>query len=261
MRGLKSITGRIRGVSVFIKYIMTLDELIIEGEIILADKFKGSFGYYVDNEVYDPWKRKALMFLQQAFPNHPQVATFEKHVSSNNDDYHCIACLSILKAFQEVQPKGLSVDYEGVLEIIFNRFFVVARQLLRRHAGRDSLTIKDEYDVQDLLCSLLVLHFDDVRPEEWTPSYAGGSKRMDFLLKDSEIAIEVKMTRAGLKDKDLGEQLIIDIANYKQHPGCKCLYCFVYDPDGYIRNPRGMEKDLQAMDKDFPVKVFIRPVF
>ena len=112
-----------------------------------------------------------------------------------------------------------------------------------------------------MLNSLLLLHFEDVRPEEWTPSYAGGSKRMDFLLKDSEIAIEVKMTRKALKDKELGEQLIIDIANYKQHKGCKCLYCFVYDPEGFIRNPRGLEKDLQTLDKDFPVRVFIRPAF
>ena len=83
---------------------------------------------------------------------------------------------------------------------------------------------------------------------------------MDFLLKDEEIAIEVKMTRQGLKDKELGEQLIIDIANYKQHKNCKCLYCFVYDPEGLIRNPRGMEKDLQKLDNNYPVKVFIRPL-
>lgn len=40
----------------------------------------------------------------------------------------------------------------------------------------------------------------------------------------------------------------------------KCLYCFVYNPDGYSRNPRGVEKDLQALDKEPPVKVFIRLV-
>ncbi len=76
---------------------------------------------------------------------------------------------------------------------------------------------------------------------------------MDFLLKDDEIAIEVKMTRAGLKDKELGEQL-------KQHPNCKCLYCFVYDPDYIIRNPRGVEKDQEALEKDFKVKVYVRPL-
>lgn len=66
------------------------------------------------------------------------------------------------------------------------------------------------------------MFFEDVRPGEWAPLYAGGSKRMDFLLKDEEIAIEVKMmTRNGLKDKEIGEQLIIDVANYKLHKNCK----------------------------------------
>lgn len=241
---------------------MSLDELIAEGERILAKKKCDSLGFeYVDYETFDAWKRKAWMFLESLYPNHSQVATFEEHVNADHSSPHCIACLSILKAFRDVQPKERIVDYDGLLETIFNRFFIVAKQLLRRHDGRESITITDEYDVQDLLNSLLLLHFEDVRPEEWTPSYAGGSKRMDFLLKDSEIAIEVKMTRKGLKDKELGEQLIIDIANYKQHPNCKKLYCFVYDPDCLIRNPRGMEKDLEALDKDFPVKVYIRPVF
>jgi len=83
---------------------------------------------------------------------------------------------------------------------------------------------------------------------------------MDFLLKDEEIAIEIKMTRPGLKDKDLGDQLIIDIAKYQSHPNCKCLYCFVYDPDGIIRNPRGIEKDLEKLGKEISVKAYIRPL-
>ena len=44
---------------------------------------------------------------------------------------------------------------------------------------------------------------------------------MDFLLKNEEISIEVKMTRDGLKDKELGEQLIIDIA--KRHYKIFCV--------------------------------------
>lgn len=239
---------------------MSLDELIEEGEYILANVHEGTLYDYVDSKQYDPWKRKALMFLQQTYPKHPQVRTFEQHVSEYNDEYHCQACVSILQAFRDVQPKEIQVDYEAVLTTIFDRFFTVARQLQRRHDGRQTLSIQDEYDVQDLLCSLLLLHCEDVRPEEWTPSSAGSSKRMDFLLKDSEIAIEVKMTRPNLKDKEIGDQLIIDIAHYKQHNDCKSLYCFVYDPEGYIRNPRGLENDLQKIDKTFPVKVFIRPV-
>ena len=79
---------------------MTIDELIQEGENILALKHEGLMGYYVDDEIYDPWKRKALMFLQQAYPTNPQVVTFEEHVSDNCNEEHCLACLSILKAFR-----------------------------------------------------------------------------------------------------------------------------------------------------------------
>ena len=132
--------------------------------------------------------------------------------------------------------------------------------LRRRHSYRPTLEIGDEYDVQDLLNALLRLHFDDVRPEEWTPSYAGGNNRMDFLLKDEEIAIEVKMTRDGLKDKEVGDQLLVDIEKYQAHPNCKRLYCFVYDPDWHIRNPRGLEKDLSKAIENIDVKVYIRPL-
>jgi REase_DpnII-MboI len=34
------------------------------------------------------------------------------------------------------------------------------------------MDIKDEYDVQDLLHAILRAFFDDVRPEEFVPSYA-----------------------------------------------------------------------------------------
>ena len=42
-----------------------------------------------------------------------------------------------------------------VLEKLFNRFYQVARQLRSRHDERPTLDISDEYDVQDLLHSLL----------------------------------------------------------------------------------------------------------
>ena len=128
------------------------------------------------------------------------------------DENECEQLIAILKAFHEINPKIAEVDYDKVLSKIFEKFHICARQLKRRHAGRPTLEIKDEYDVQDLLNAILRLHFEDVRPEEWTPSYAGGNNRMDFLLKNEEISIEVKMTRDGLKDKELGDQLIIDIA-------------------------------------------------
>lgn len=103
------------------------------------------------------------------------------------------------------------------------------------------------------------MFFDDVRPEEWTPSYAGGCSRVDFLLKNEKIIIEVKKTRESLKAKQVGEQLIIDIERYQVHPDCKKLICFVYDPEGWVSNSRGLESDLSKNRDDIEIKVIIVP--
>lgn len=145
------------------------------------------------------------------------------------------------------------------MDSIIEKFHLVAKQLRQRHDDRPTLDIVDEYDTQDLLHALLRIYYEDIRTEEWNPSYAGSSTRSDFLLKDQKIVIEVKKTRATLKAKQLGEQLIIDIAKYKTHPDCKVLYCFVYDPKGYISNPKGIENDLNKTTDSLKVVVRIIP--
>ena len=147
----------------------------------------------------------------------------------------------------------------GLVELICNRFHLVAHQLHNRYSDRETLHIHDEYDVQDLMHALLRIHFDDIRPEEWTPSYAGGCSRVDFLLKQEQIVIEIKKTRNTLKAKDVGEQLLVDIQRYKKHPDCKILMCFVYDPEGWVSNPRGLESDLNEEQSDFLVRTHIVP--
>jgi DNA-directed RNA polymerase subunit N (RpoN/RPB10) len=151
------------------------------------------------------------------------------------------------------------IDFFGLVEKLCSRFHLIAKQMQVRHAERNSLIIEDEYDVQDLLHALLHIYFEDIRSEEWTPSYAGGSSRVDFLLKDEKIVVEIKKTRVTLKARHVGEQLIIDSQRYKAHPDCKKLLCFVYDPEGFISNPRGLENDLNAKTDDFEIKVLIVP--
>jgi len=139
----------------------------------------------------------------------------------------------------------------NVVRKICSRFQIVAKQLRdHRHENRDTIIIEDEYDVQDLLHALLKIFFDDIRPEEWTPSYAGGSSRMDFLIKNEKIVVEVKKTREGLKGKQIADQLIIDIDRYKAtHLDCETLFCFVYDPKSLIQNPIGFENDINEKHK------------
>jgi len=160
----------------------------------------------------------------------------------------------------ESEPKTSDTDIQ-IVENILNRFDRAVRQLKRRYDNRPAIDVKDEYDVQDVVHSILRCYFDDLRPEDYTPSYAGSCSRVDFLLKKEKIVIEVKYATNKLKDKKIGEQLIIDIKRYETHPDCRTLFCFVYDPDGNIQNPIALENDLSGTHgkNNLQVKVIITP--
>lgn len=155
--------------------------------------------------------------------------------------------------------KSSSRDATALLQTLCRRFHIAARQLLVRHSGRTTITISDEYDVQDLMHAMLNLHFNDVRAEEWTPSYAGNASRTDFLLKPEQIVIEVKMTRKNLDQKEVANQLIIDKERYRSHSDCKTLICFVYDPEGRCHNPTALESDLSDENSNPKVLVIVAP--
>ena len=71
---------------------------------------------------------------------------------------------------------------------------------------------------------------------------------------------EVKMARPGRDNKKIAEELIVDAAKYRGHPGCRILVCMIYDPEGVVRNPRGVEGDLNRLsDKQLRVVAIIVP--
>jgi len=139
---------------------------------------------------------------------------------------------------------GTELDAVSTVLELGKNFRYVERSLLRRHNGRATLKVDDEYDAQDLLRSLLRVFFNNVNDEVWMPSYAGGASRVDFVLPDYQLAIELKYTRNSITDKSVGDQLIIDRDRYKQEARINHLLCLVFDHDGILHNPRGLEKDL-----------------
>jgi len=150
-------------------------------------------------------------------------------------------------SIEEVVSSSASVD---LALRICKRFHLAVKQLKDRYANRRTLDVNDEYDAQDLLHSVLRVHFDDIRREEWTPSYAGSTSRMDFLLKAEQIVIEVKMTRQGRGNKEIGNELSIDVVKYRSHHDCQTLICLVYDPIGEVKNPLGFERDFGQLTDD-----------
>jgi uncharacterized protein YoaH (UPF0181 family) len=250
------------------KAVERLDQLIAKGEAVLRTHRPNPAGVIgfptLDSEAFTEWKSQALACLVSFLgEGHVYSADFKERVKQGYQGT-VGSGVGILKAAREDMAAGHlenAPEHSPLLLIdqICSRFHLVARQLRARHAGRTTLDVQDEYDVQDLMHTLLSLHFVDIRREEYTPSYAGKASRMDLLLKRESLVIELKMTRPGLGPRELSTQLIEDIERYKSHPSCQALVCFVYDPAGLIPNQRGFEADLSRDEPPFPVRVLIRP--
>jgi hypothetical protein len=246
-----------------------IDQLIVKGKEVINTHRpqEGGWGFpTLDSQAFASWQTQVINYLRSNLPvDNQYLISFTENVK---DGYRSSVekGVGILESVKEDVNLGLLTTFGSEkfnpinpLIKIFSKFHEISRQLRHRYNDRETLNITDEYDVQDLLHALLRLDFEDIRPEEWSPSYAGKSSRMDFLLKDFKIVIEVKKTRSGLGAKELGGQLIEDIARYKTHPDCETLLCFVYDPEGLIGNPRGIENDLSQEDGPIRVRVFIKP--
>jgi hypothetical protein len=108
-------------------------------------------------------------------------------------------------ACSEEHPFTSARDPTSLIISALDRFPRVARHLRDRPQRRTALTLDDEYDVQYVLGALLSSLFDDVRPEEWTPSHAGKSSRLDFFLKDEHVVVENQVRQARpLRSRDRG---------------------------------------------------------
>jgi hypothetical protein len=156
---------------------------------------------------------------------------------------------------------GKPAKVEEVLDIIVRGLRRAMHPLTHRRKGAQPLAFSNEYDVQDLLHAMLRLWISDIRPEEFTPSYAGSSTRMDFLLPTHSIVIETKIVRDRIHARRIGNELIVDIEHYRRHPECKTLWCVVYDPEQFITNADGLRTDLEgtrtSKDGVVVVQVFV----
>lgn len=213
---------------------------IARAKKLLEDTYGKESDYYIDfNKIADTkWRTNYEKLVQ----------SYKPLFDAAREDIESVLTASINTT------KESSLEWIiGILE----RFPSFCRQLVERYNGRAKFEINDEYDVQDLVHALLRLNFDDVRDEEASPSYAGASSRQDFLLKKEKIVIEVKKTRKNLDARKISEELLIDMARYREHPDCDTLICFVYDPDRWVKNPKGVISDLERLDKEGKTRVVI----
>jgi hypothetical protein len=167
--------------------------------------------------------------------------------------------LSSDRLVESVLAPAIDQDPLHVIRKVCLRFHAVARQLRLRRDYRPTLEVEDDYDLQDLLCALLKVEFDEVATDEWTPPYTGGAPRTTLLVNRDQIAVVAKKTRPGLTTKELADQVTADSAHYRTQGRCSTLFCFMYDPEGRIGSPKRLETTLTSVSEHCRVEVLVAP--
>jgi hypothetical protein len=178
--------------------IATLERYKTDLEGILSRFSKTSDGIHIDRKD-DARFREMTLELRDLFDDafvdgrrhsQPLLAYFNESVSNyvGSPSYHGVESVKgvVVSAIARVQRNPLAlkttalaakssgrVDPDIVAKLA-KRLHAVVRQLRERREGRPTLDVTDEYDVQDLFHALLMIHFDDLRKEEWAPTYWRG---------------------------------------------------------------------------------------
>lgn len=142
-----------------------------------------------------------------------------------------------------------------LVESFLRRVPRVARQLRDRHGDRTPFRIQDDYDLEDLVRSLLPIHFDEVHLESRTPAYTV-KKRTDFRICPDGIVLTVKLSTPTLRESQLAGQWTDDLTFYRRQPSAR-LVLFVYDPQGLLHDPGHLEAVWAAQAEGLSVSCVI----
>jgi hypothetical protein len=96
-----------------------------------------------------------------------------------------------------------------------------------RHDGRDGYKIEDEYDLQDLMWTILQPLFPKIKDEDPTPKHGGKSSRTDFYIPELKTILELKHIRKDSDAKKLQKQLSDDLMQYSKRQEAEYLIFYV----------------------------------
>lgn len=161
---------------------------------------------------------------------------------------------------EKVDTKRKNSDQIDMIFTVIDKFSTAAKPLLIRRKNKPRIKFNDEYDIQDVLHTILKPFFPSIKSEEVV---SGGSKRflkIDFLITSEKIGIECKFVKSNLKIDKIKAQINDDIQTYHQHQDCSTLIFFLYDKNQIIVDPDSLEKEYTALQKfnKKPMQIYLR---
>jgi hypothetical protein len=150
------------------------------------------------------------------------------------------ATFDLLFSGQSQQPTEPDVE---IIKRVCRRLPQAARILaVRSRKGKVPFEITDEYDVQDLLHTVLRAYVKHSVQENPLPKVAGAkSARADISIDELGILIEIKFVRAPEDQKRIFEEFSQDLVLYSQWPHLKFLLMLIYNSKG-LRDAEAFEK-------------------
>jgi hypothetical protein len=131
-----------------------------------------------------------------------------------------------------LQTKFINKNADEVVRDVLNNFSNAIQKIISgRRLNHPDFRIEDEYDVQDILYVILKSIFPNLREEDPIPKVGGKSTKIDLILREEKILIEVKMIKAkDSNETHFIEQLKVDFESYHECKWLRKLFCFIYDP-------------------------------
>lgn len=167
--------------------------------------------------------------------NESETSALHSFVSKANDVIDLLILEDLEKHYISkcvVKEVYLNKDSKQLVMDALENFEEAIRKITSvRRKDHSSFEVNDEYDVQDLLYVILKTIFPKLKEEDPTPRVGAKSNKIDLILREEGILIEVKMIkRSDSDDKPFVEQLKNDIQSYYECKWLKHLICLVYDP-------------------------------
>jgi hypothetical protein len=178
-----------------------------------------------------------------------------------SDDLEALVCGVLRERYEVVPELGNQSNQDELVLKCLKSITTSVRKLGDRSHGREPFIVENEYDVQDLIETVLRGTFPEVVREEWTTKRAGSAKRIDLVIRSLGILVECKYVRDTNHAKKIADELRIDFECYHDYPDCRQLYVYVYDPDRLIDDPENFAADLNGVrrkrDHEFSVEVIV----
>lgn len=154
---------------------------------------------------------------------------------------------TVVPAEVDQQGKLLTIEQNVINNHIFDLVFNYLRGSIIEFEKRAKIKFENEPELQNFIYSVFRALFSSVEFEDPTEKMCEKSNRLDFVLKDHKIIIEVKYVRDKTHAKKISEELSADYLRYKQSPYGQTIINYIYDPNNHITNHDLYKKQLNKI--------------